>query len=143
MIRDRSAPESSSLGIDLTPLLDIIFIVLVFLLLTANVRIQSMDITLPEVADSTQPAQTVSESLTLHLFADAPYWALGEQKFTDWDAFSNAILTARAQPHTTGAQPEIIIAADRDASTERLLNLLNFLQRQNIPAAQILTKGSE
>lgn len=52
MIRDRSAPESSSLGIDLTPLLDIIFIVLVFLLLTANVRIQSMDITLPEVADS-------------------------------------------------------------------------------------------
>lgn len=143
MIRDRSAPESSTLGIDLTPLLDIIFIVLVFLLLTANVRIQSMDITLPEVADTASPAPAVQENLTLHLFAHEPYWALGEQKFSDWDAFRRAILAARAHSQTAATAPDIIIAADRDASTERLLNLLNFLQRQNIPAAQILTKGSE
>ncbi|MGL5759647.1 ExbD/TolR family protein [Plesiomonas sp.] len=140
MIRDRSADQARhDIGIDLTPLLDIIFIVLVFLLLTANVRLQSMEIDLPEIDSAHSSTPVEQQPLTLHLLASEPYWALNEQTYSSWDEFRQALLQRRQQLPNAN----IIIAADRNVSAERLLNLLNFLQQQHIPAAQILTKGTE
>ncbi|MGL5006521.1 MAG: ExbD/TolR family protein [Plesiomonas sp.] len=140
MIRDRSSDHMQpSVGIDLTPLLDIIFIVLVFLLLTANVRLQSMEIDLPEIDNTQSAAPTEQQPLTLHLLASEPYWALNDHTYRSWEMFSQALL----QRHQQLPNASIIIAADRNVSAERLLNLLNFLQQQHIPAAQILTKGTK
>ena len=54
MIRSNSAAYSSSITPDLTPLLDIIFIVMVFLMLTASVKLSSLEVQLP----STESGET-------------------------------------------------------------------------------------
>ncbi len=47
MIKTPHSSNTQSLAPDLTPLLDIIFIVMVFLLLTASVKLESLEVELP------------------------------------------------------------------------------------------------
>lgn len=47
MIKSSAKHNDFGLTPDLTPLLDIIFIVMVFLLLTASVRLESLEVALP------------------------------------------------------------------------------------------------
>ncbi|KEY60861.1 biopolymer transporter ExbD [Serratia sp. DD3] len=139
MIRSHTPQQQNPIAIDLTALLDIIFIVLVFLLLTANMPLRQMNIDLPQV-DNAQPATApASHTMTLNLFADPPYWGIDEQRYSDWDQFRSQITTLAA---SSTARPEIVIITDRNARNENLLNLLNLLQQQQIPAAHILTKGT-
>ncbi|KLV07091.1 biopolymer transporter ExbD [Photobacterium aquae] len=118
---------------DLTPLLDIIFIVMVFLLLTASVKLQSLEVDLPqtetEILQSTQ-----SDPITINITANAPYWALQGKPIDDWSSFKEQLLTeARANP-----DKPIVIGADKTGSVENMLKLLAFLQQNQIKATQLL-----
>ncbi|PVZ85910.1 biopolymer transporter ExbD [Serratia sp. S1B] len=139
MIRSHSPQQQNAITIDLTALLDIIFIVLVFLLLTANMPLHQMNIDLPRVDDAQPATAAASHTITLQLFAEAPYWGIDDQRYSDWHQFRTQITTLAASSITP---PEIVIITDRNARNENLLNLLNLLQQQQIPAAHILTKGT-
>jgi len=61
-------------GLDLTPLIDIIFIVLVFLLLTANPKLLSLPIEVPDISATTLSPQAQTQ-LTVSVLPQAPFWA--------------------------------------------------------------------
>ena len=104
---NNSQPNADELNPDLTPLLDIIFIVMVFLLLTATVKIKSLDVELPQT--STQILQTTKEDpITINLVATEPYWALDGQSFDNWNNFSQQLLTA-VKAHS---DKPVVIGAD-------------------------------
>ncbi len=134
-----SASKSSSNQVsvlpDLTPLLDIIFIVMVFLLLTASVRLESVDVTLPS-AEVSEPADVESKSLTINILNEEPYWALEGKNYIDWENFTLAVLEQNQ------AEPErpIVIGADKTADVEHLVKVLAFLQENSIEATQLLTE---
>ncbi len=121
-----------ALAVDLTPMLDILFIVLVFFMLTANPAMHALQVELPAKGAEQAEALTPQTRLQLTLFAKQQ-WALNDEIFTDWQdtqrAFKQAINKA---PET-----EIIIATEKDASVERLLEVMAFLKQQNLQAAQI------
>ncbi|MGF1702343.1 biopolymer transporter ExbD [Photobacterium makurazakiensis] len=134
MIRThQSVADSDELKPDLTPLLDIIFIVMVFLLLTASVKLQSLDVELPQT--ETQALQeTESDPITVNITAAPPYWALQGNEFDNWDAFNAALLKeVKASP-----DKPVVIGADKAGSVENMLKLLAFLQQNDIKATQLL-----
>ncbi len=89
MIRANSSiTQSDDMAPDLTPLLDIIFIVMVFLLLTATVKIKSLDVDLPQTATKTLQT-TQADPITINLVANAPHWALQGEKSMTGTALSN------------------------------------------------------
>lgn len=121
-------------GPDLTPMLDILFILLVFFLLTAGAVFQALDLNLPEtVAEDLQPPQA-EEPLVLEI-RDAGY-AINGDAVTSFDALA-AKLSAAVQ---RAPDREIVVAGDKDASIERLLRLLNHLRAEGVEAANILMK---
>lgn len=129
-----SADSSSSSFPDMTALLDVIFILLVFLLLTANTATEIFDIDLPNDAGSQTRIAEIDKQITLTLFAETDKWGIEGQQFSDWLAFQ----TAFKQRIQHMDAPEVIVAGDRQASLEKTLKLLAFLQENKLSAAQIL-----
>lgn len=130
------SPSSQSLlhelAPDLTPLLDIVFILLVFFMLSAGVVLQSVDIKLPAgVAEALSPLPA-----TPHVVLEIqPHnYVLGGQNILQFNALKEAVKTVVA------AQPEreFIIAGDREIPVARLLKVLTYLQSQGIVSANIL-----
>ncbi|ENM5776925.1 biopolymer transporter ExbD [Vibrio mimicus] len=133
MIKSPAKPNDLGLTPDLTPLLDIIFIVMVFLLLTASVRLESLEVALP-TTDSPVVNEVDKESITINLLATEPYWAIDGKPYLDWHNFSLALLET-----VQSSKRPIVIGADQGAEVQQLVKLLGFLQEHGIQATQLLT----
>lgn len=132
-------PESANsswrtLTPDITPLLDIIFIVLVFLLLTANIPLQSLEVDLPKTDSEALGAITDTKSITINMLAGTPAWAIQGQEYEDWQQFKPALTAQVAALKET----DLILASDKDVTVDSMLKLLAFLQEHEITATQIL-----
>ncbi|HGH6015111.1 TPA: ExbD/TolR family protein [Vibrio mimicus] len=132
MIKSPAKPNDLGLTPDLTPLLDIIFIVMVFLLLTASVRLESLEVALP-TTDSPVVNEVDKESITINLLATEPYWAIDGKPYLDWHNFSLALLET-----VQSSKRPIVIGADQGAEVQQLVKLLGFLQEHGIQATPLL-----
>ena len=122
----------ANLAPDLTPLLDIIFIVLVFLLLTTNIRLASLPRDLP--ASEHVSAAMPADPLTISLSDRGPdLWGLGDRGYTDQDVFERALIAELV------ANPErpVALASDRNVPVQRMLDLFALLQKQGVDVAEI------
>ena len=121
-------------ALDLTSLVDVIFILMVFFLLTANSVERALTLDLPtEGADQARPI-TTPDPITLTLFADHARWAVNEQPFVEWTAVEQQVLRLRSERPNAA----IVIAGDRQVPLERLLQALAFLKREGLQVAEIL-----
>ncbi|PKF50396.1 ExbD/TolR family protein [Enterovibrio nigricans] len=134
MIRSRPESDSDSFTPDLTPLLDIIFIVMVFLLLTANIQIKTMEVAIPQTTDSAVLDSPDQEVITINVLKGSPAWALQGEPVDSWDMFTTTLLEMiKANP----GKP-VVIAADKQANVESMLKVLAFMQNNNINATNIV-----
>ncbi|MCX8905574.1 ExbD/TolR family protein [Vibrio parahaemolyticus] len=136
MIKVPQDNNRNGLTPDLTPLLDIIFIVMVFLMLTAAVKLDSLDVTLPST-DSQAVAEVDKQSITVNILKDEPYWAINGQTYIDWENFTLALLE-----ESKSTDKPIVIGAEKTANIQSLVQLLGFLQENGIQATQLLTDES-
>lgn len=134
MIQSRSDTARISLTPDLTPLLDIIFIVMVFLLLTANITVKTLTLDIPTTDQSEVLQSQHRQVLALSLLAEGSSWAIEETRYHDWSSFSDALLVQHQQ---FPARP-VVIASDKSVAVERMLKLLAFMQKNNITATNII-----
>ncbi|EKP4402826.1 ExbD/TolR family protein [Vibrio parahaemolyticus] len=136
MIKVPQDNNRNGLTPDLTPLLDIIFIVMVFLMLTAAVKLDSLDVALPST-DSQAVAEVDKQSITVNILKDEPYWAINGQTYVDWENFTLALLE-----ESKSTDKPIVIGAEKTANIQSLVQLLGFLQENGIQATQLLTEES-
>ncbi|HCG7477983.1 TPA: biopolymer transporter ExbD [Vibrio parahaemolyticus] len=136
MIKVPQDNNRNGLTPDLTPLLDIIFIVMVFLMLTAAVKLDSLDVALPST-DSQAVAEVDKQSITVNILKDEPYWAINGQTYIDWENFTLALLE-----ESKSTDKPIVIGAEKKANIQSLVQLLGFLQENGIQATQLLTEES-
>ncbi|MEG3755853.1 biopolymer transporter ExbD [Psychromonas arctica] len=133
MIRSQPKNESESVQVDLTPLLDIIFIVMVFLMLSANIKLQSLEVDLP-TTDTSAMQVVDNKAVTINILAAEPRWAIDGETLPDWTAFQEQLIKmVQEKPDT-----EWIIAADKTSDVQYMVKLLGFLQQHNIQATQLL-----
>ena len=138
MIRmQQKAALNSSL--ELTPLIDIIFIVVVFLLLTANTRLLSLPVDIPDSDSDISVHENTVAPLSISLLEEAPIYGIGEQRFYEWAEFKQALLTHIADQK----ERALSIAAARDSDVAPLLKLLAFLNEQQITNSQILMEDAQ
>lgn len=114
MIRfNRTARKRSFL--EITPLVDVVFLLLIFFLLTSTSMLRSMDVDLPG-ARSAEPSR--STSLVISLLAD------GSIRL-DKEAVGLEQLGPLLDRHFSGAPPPLTIEADRRVSFERFARVLD------------------
>ncbi|MFH4572300.1 biopolymer transporter ExbD [Vibrio diabolicus] len=134
MIKTPKDNTRNDLTPDLTPLLDIIFIVMVFLMLTAAVKLDSLDVNLPST-ESQAVTDVDKQSITVNILKDEPYWAINGKTYIDWDNFTLALLE-----ESKSSDKPIVIGAEKTANIQSLVQLLGFLQENGIQATQLLTE---
>ena len=128
-----------SLTPDITPLLDIIFIVLVFLMLTANIPLQTLEVELPKTDSEALSSIQDNKAVTINLLAGSPAWALQGEKYQDWEQFRPVLL---GQVETL-KDAELVLASDKEVTVDNMLKLLAFLQEHQIQATQILMEEGQ
>ena len=135
MIQLPEKMDSGSLLADLTPLLDVIFIVLVFLLLTANTPLLEIPVALPgsdaavEVNEGNQ-----HERAALVLHRDG-HWQLADKTFAGWPEL-RAELQAQSNP------PPLDVAVEKGAEASPLLKLLAWLNAAERVDTRLLMERS-
>lgn len=130
------AANESLPNLDLTALIDIIFIVLVFLLLTANSQLLSLPVDVPQTS-STIETVPAHKTLAINIMANEPFWALDGERHDNWPQF----LAAFTQAYNASPQATVVIAADKQAPIEPLMQLLAALQEKSISQTQIVMKN--
>ena len=135
MINSQRDNHKKLSGPELTPLIDIVFIVIVFLLVTANTPLLILPINVPSTDEESKLGPATNESLAITINAVKPYWHIGNQTFDNWNAFKKSLLGSTSESETG-----LTIAVDKAAPTEPLLKLLSLLNQQKISAAKIIMK---
>ncbi len=130
--QNNSNTLANDLSPDLTPMLDILFILLVFFMLTAGAVLQSLDLTLP--ASVSEELPLINEPKHIMLEIRKSDFAIDGKKYESFENMASALTThVNKRPGY-----ELIIAGDKSISMERLLKVLTFLQTEGISAANIL-----
>ncbi|ROS00347.1 outer membrane transport energization protein ExbD [Sinobacterium caligoides] len=133
MIKAAAKSESSLAVPELTPLIDIVFIVIVFLLITANVPLLKLPVDIPQTDNEAALTASTPSVLTVTIDKVKPYWSIEQQTYADWPSFKAALLARLGDPSMS-----LTIAADKAAPTEPLLQLLALLNQQQISNTQII-----
>ncbi|ARN73760.1 ExbD/TolR family protein [Oceanicoccus sagamiensis] len=133
MIKSTPADNGPLLTAEITPLIDIVFIVIVFLLITANTPLLSLPIDVPDTDTEAALDNSITAELTVTITDQKPYWHIDQQQYNSWAEFKRALLEKTADNNKS-----LTIATDKDAPSEPLLKLLSFLNKQAFSNAQII-----
>lgn len=135
--RNRSKNSFLDSGPDLTAMLDIIFMLLVFFILTSGTAFRSLDLKLPS---SSQPQlQIDKEAITMVLGVATDHYFLDDSKFSDISELSSTL----AEKMANSADVHLVVATDKGVPIQRFLDVLSELSQKNIDVASILTKATK
>jgi hypothetical protein len=70
------------------------------------------------------------------VFSDNNRWGLDAAEFTDWVSFTRALMTRIASM----PDAEIILAGDRDAPLQKIIQLFSWLQQHKLTTARVLLR---
>ncbi len=118
--------------INMTPLVDVMLVLLIIFMITVPVLTHSIPLELPKV--SNQPAQQKPDTVTLAIAADgAVYWNL--DKISREDLQLRLQQAAAAQP-----QPVFQLKGDRSVAYEHVVSTLAAVQQAGITQLGFLTE---
>jgi biopolymer transport protein ExbD len=117
---------------DLTPLLDVMFMLIVFFILTANAVPYALDVKLPEDTQAITQAVEDPDLLSVTLLPGESGWKINDMSYQSEETFNEA-LKAKAQDNK-----QVIIIGDKDVSMQKFLSVMTLLRKHNIETADIV-----
>jgi biopolymer transport protein ExbD len=118
--------------INMTPLVDVMLVLLIVFMITIPVMQHSVNVQLPRA--SAQPEQPQAQTLRLSVSAQGAYF-LGEQAMDD-AALEAALRSAAAQQ----PQPELHIRGDREVRYERVAQAMATAQQAGLQKIGFITE---
>jgi biopolymer transport protein ExbD len=119
---------------DITALLDVLFILLVFMLLTAAIKLDMLTVTLPMAGSEAQSIETVKKPLVLSVqFTEQKLtYGLAEEPFESLDNLFIALA------EKNNANRTLVLAVDENTPSHYLIDLLSELSAKNFSVANLL-----
>ncbi|GAA3921075.1 biopolymer transporter ExbD [Litoribacillus peritrichatus] len=124
-------------ALELTPLIDIVFIIIVFLLITANAPLLKLPVNIPEAVEQSAVSLAEPDSLVITIQQQSPIWAIDEVTYTSWRSFETSLLSK------ISSGQRISIATDKQADAENLVKVMSLLNAQAMENVQIVMSQSE
>jgi len=133
MIEFKEYEESltSEVGPNLTPLIDMMFLLLIFFLLTSFLVRPSIPVTLPET--ETAEIQEQPET-TITIFAD------GRILFNDEEVTEEKLARKLRLASTLGLSQEVVIQADRGVVFERVVEVMDISKKSGMKTISFLVE---
>jgi biopolymer transport protein ExbD len=123
--------------IDLTAMTDMIFILLIFFILTSNVAQNVFDIELPKADPSYKQTKPLSDvkDVKITIFTNGEF-AVGDTKYQNYDAFKKEV----KRLYSLNKNTPFVLITEKTLPTENLFTVLTFLKAENITKVDILVK---
>lgn len=123
----------------MTALIDIVFIVIVFLLLCINTALVELSVDLPQ-SEKSAPAEATEDKQTLmiQLNQHPPYFSLPNELGVSYSELGFDELKDLLLSKNTASDQRIEIASHKRAPVEPLLQLLEFLNAHQLNNTHIL-----
>jgi biopolymer transport protein ExbD len=116
--------EEISLGVSIAPLIDIVFLLLIFFMLTSHIDIMpGIDITLSEITE--RGSDTSGENMVVALDREGNYY-LNKERIGLKELFLR--LKETAQP----AKATLVLQADRDVKHGQVVRVMDLAKRAGI-----------
>ena len=130
--RNRHSRDHDESGIDLTPLLDVVFIMLIFFIVTATFTQQSgLEIKRPEATSS---EQLDGESIIVAVDKHNQIWL--NQKLVDREAIESLIFSIRSR----NPNISLIVEADKESITEYVISVMDAARTAGITKISIASE---
>lgn len=130
-------------SLELTPLIDIVFIVIVFLLITANAPLLKLPVNIPEATENPSADVISDETLVITVASDQNSWALGDDTYEEWGGLKTVLLGRIQSKQSVLNSLNISIATDNSATAESLVKVMSFLNEHQLKNVQILMQQPE
>lgn len=121
---------------DLTPLIDVLFMLIIFMVLTANSAQIALDAVFPNTEETTLSAPESDAPLTVVVRSQGPFYQIDGQSPTDWEAAKQSLLSR----HSEEPDRPVVLVVEPDSESQKLLDVLAYLQANNIVSAQIIAE---
>jgi biopolymer transport protein ExbD len=121
--------EEISLGVSIAPLIDIVFLLLIFFMLTSHIEIiPGIDITLPDITEKQSDAST--ERMVVALNREGSYY-LNKERIELKELFRRFKETAHP------AKTSLILQADRDVTHGQVVKVMDLAKKAGISSIVI------
>lgn len=117
--------NSSSLQDAMTPMIDVIFVLIAFMMLMINVPLLTMEVELPKVAETPQSSNVQKQVVTIGVLENADEWLVNESKVSSLEALKEQLQAEKMQ---YPEQLSVVIHSDRKVAMERVVALFSTLQ---------------
>lgn len=123
--------------IDMTPIIDAIFILLIFFILTANVAQHVYPVKLPKADSSFSHHLENNSPIKVTMFEDGTF-AIGQQKYSSVNKVKEVLKSTNNKN-----DQKIIIIPDKNTKSGDLISFLTFLEGNNITNVDILIEDGK
>ena len=121
---------------DLTPLIDVMFMLMVFLILTINQSEKIFNIETPKDEENISVISKNSNRIKITIFASNNEWAIANKKFNGFNILKKHLKKITDKNENN----KIIIYSDKKANVEKLLKLMTYLKKENIHNIDIIMR---
>ncbi|MGO0307375.1 ExbD/TolR family protein [Endozoicomonas acroporae] len=124
--------EDQELNIDMTPMLDVVFILLIFFIVTASfIKETGIEVNRPQASTGKQQE---SAAILVALGADDTFWIDGRQ------VQSHSIRANIERLHSENPQGTLVIQADRMSRNEALITVMDAARAAGVENLAIATR---
>ena len=125
-------PDEVMNEINMTPLVDVMLVLLIIFIITVPVMKHAVNVDLPQA--SSEPEQTKPQNILFTVAADGSYY-WNDQKIADADLVPRLAAEAGKEP-----QPELHIRGDKDVRYERVAQAMSAAREAGVRKIGFITE---
>ncbi len=131
-----SNSNDTSDGLDLTALIDVIFTLIIFLVLTMGTTQIMTDINITHTKKSQVSSNLKNHPIVVEVSQSGQYWKLDDQLIKEFPQFKNQFLTSYGDQQ----QRPVVLALEKTLPVEKLVALMDFLSMNGFSNIQIVSQ---
>lgn len=140
MIQLPELENKRSLIPDMTALLDVIFILLIFMMLTANSAPQLLEFALPKASSPNRNVD--ADAITVGISENGDF-SINQQKFVDWQAFESGLTKQLDDYKQQNIHPQLLVTADKDVALQPFVKMASWLSEHGIAVADVVVSDQQ
>lgn len=130
----QDANNDDDLNVDVTPMLDVVFILLIFFIVTASfIKESGIEVNRPQASSAVKQENA---SILVAISAEDDIWIDGRKV----DAHAIGAMIERL--HAENPQGSVVIQADQDSTNKRLIAVMDAARTAGVANIAIATKDS-
>ncbi|WP_298441891.1 biopolymer transporter ExbD [uncultured Ferrimonas sp.] len=133
MIKPNFGAEESGHGETMTPMIDVIFTLIAFMMLMINTPLLTMELDLPQTEKSASVAVADPQNVTVVILPQAQQWRLDHSDVMNAAQLQQALHNLQQK----NDQIQVLLTTDKHTEVQRLISTITILNKLQISGSQI------